>query len=203
MSAQRSHRPWPLKWILVAILVVIVPYTYLRWHYRKPGPAFEPYHDIKDRANTMRLLAAGFQRITVEADRPADPLRAAASATITAAPGGLPTALDATLVDKPILPSDIVSVVAAPTANTMFSYPIDVRCLLPDLKEQPAGAHLYVRGEEVYILPLLEQLDGSLLSRNRDNLVRLIVPAGTLKPGHYRVTLVGSQSSRAWRLEVR
>ncbi len=64
-----------MKWIILALLVVIVPYTFLRWHYRKPGKMFEPYHDIRDRANTARLLAAGFQRVTLVADRPADSSR--------------------------------------------------------------------------------------------------------------------------------
>ena len=54
-----------MKWILLIVLLVIGPYTFLRWHYRKPQPAFEPYHDIKDRANTMRLVSAGWFSLNI------------------------------------------------------------------------------------------------------------------------------------------
>ena len=62
-----------MKWIVLAIVVSLVLYTYLTLHFRKAGPAFRPYADIKDHANTVRLLDAGYQRITVEAELPADP----------------------------------------------------------------------------------------------------------------------------------
>lgn len=203
MPAQRSHRPWPLKSIVLVILLVVVPYTFLRWHYRKPGPAFAPYHDMKDRANTLRLLSAGFQRITLTAERPADSQRAGAAAPLSAVPGGLPAALASTLVDQPMLPSDILSVSAPPSANAMFAYSVELRCTHPDLKQQLAGGHLYVHGEEIFIVPLYEQIAGKLLARTTQDVVRLTAPAGSLKPGHYRVTLVGARSSKAWSLEVR
>src|SRR5438105_3708911 len=62
-AAPKHHEPWPMKWIALAILLFIVPYTYLTLHFRKPGKAFEPYADLSKRANTARLLSAGYQRI--------------------------------------------------------------------------------------------------------------------------------------------
>lgn len=191
-----------MKWILIAILVVIVPYTFLRWHYRKPGHAFEPYHDMKERANTLRLLNAGFQRISLDADRPADPSRGLSPAPAFPAPGGLPAALDTTLVDKPLLPADILAVSAAAHANAMLAYPIELTCTLPDNKQQLGGAQLYLRGEEICIVPVFEKLTGGLLARTRENVIRLTIPAGALKPGRYHVTLVGSRTSKAWTLDV-
>src|SRR5262245_25725972 len=66
MSAARNQRqPWPMKWVVVAILLLIVPYTIITLKYRKAGPAYEPYEDLKNRANVSRLLAAGYQRIPI------------------------------------------------------------------------------------------------------------------------------------------
>src|ERR1041385_8351505 len=107
-AAPKQRQPWPMKWIVVAITVVIVPYTFITLHYRRPDKAFEPYADMKDRANTMRLLSAGFQRVSLAAARPADPVRGAA-ATVQPAPGGIPAALKTTLVDQPLLPAEILS----------------------------------------------------------------------------------------------
>ncbi|MBI4622331.1 MAG: hypothetical protein HY736_03790 [Verrucomicrobia bacterium] len=34
-AAPKDRQPWPMKWIALAILLVIVPYTFLTLHYRK------------------------------------------------------------------------------------------------------------------------------------------------------------------------
>lgn len=192
-----------MKWIAVAILLVIVPYTFIRWHYRKPNRAFEPYADMKNQANTMRLLSAGFQRITLEATRPAEPLAFSALAPISPAPGGLPDILATSLVDPPLLPAEILTVAATQAVNAMFAYPIELTCTSPNQHQQLAGAHLYIRDQAIFIVPLLEKLDGDLLTRSRNSLVRLTVPAGALKPGHYDVTLLAAQNAKAWTLEIK
>ena len=197
-----ERKPWPMKWIVVAIIVVIVPYTFLTLRYRRPGKAFEPYADIKDRANTMRLLSAGYQRLTLDAQRPAFPAGGSAAASVSTAAGGLPAALKTTLVDPPLLPADILSVNAAPTASASTAYSIQFTCTQPDNKQQLAGAELYLRGEEIVITPDFEKLSGGLQTRTRENIIVLTVPAGALKPGRYHVTLAGAQTSRAWTLQV-
>ena len=35
------RKPWPMKWIIVAILVTIIPYTWITLAFRKPNPAHE------------------------------------------------------------------------------------------------------------------------------------------------------------------
>ncbi len=115
---------------------------------------------------------------------------------------GLPATLRESLVDVPQLPTEIVTVSAAPTANSMFAYPIGFKCTLPDNKHQLAGAALYVHGDELVIVPDFDRLSGGLLSRTRESVVRVTVPAGALRPGQYHVTLVGARSSRAWTLQV-
>src|SRR3954465_12627511 len=109
MPAPKDRQPWPMKWIVVAILLVIVPYTIITLKYRKPGKAFEPYQDMKDRTNTARLLSAGYQPLPVPAQRPADRMTPITSATIGTASGGLPSGLKATLVAAPALPNEITT----------------------------------------------------------------------------------------------
>ncbi len=201
MPASKQRQPWPMKWIVVVIVAVLVPYTYLTLHFRKPGPAFEPYHDLQDRANTLRLLSAGFQRVSLGAARPVDPARTTGAATLPA-PGGVPSALRSTLVQSPLLPSEIISVAAAPSTSSGAPYSIYVTCALPDNKQQLSGAELYVRGDEIWITPNFEKLTGGLLARSRETPVLLTVPAGALKPGRYQLTLLGQRSSRAWTLQV-
>lgn len=203
MSALRKDRPlWPMKWIALAILLVIVPYTFLTLYYRKPGPAYRPYQDAQDRANVVRLLSAGYQRITLAAQRPADPVRGAVAAPTSTALGGLPASLVSTLVQKPLLPADILAVTAAPSVSAQQPYAIQFTCTLPDNKQQLAGAELYVKDAEIVITPDFELLTGGLLARSRDSVILLTLPAGSLKAGTYRVTLAGQHSSRAWTLQV-
>jgi hypothetical protein len=177
-------------------------YTFLTLRYRKSERLFRPYQDIRDRANVHRLLDAGYQRVSLEADLPADPVATDSSARTTVAIAGLPSGLRETLVVQPQLPAEILSVSAAPSVNALFAYPIGVKCTLPDNKQQLAGAELYVHGGELIVTPDFERLSGGLLARNRERLIRLTVPAGTLKPGSYHITLIGTQGSRSWTLQV-
>jgi hypothetical protein len=147
-AARRDRKPWPMKWVALTIIIVLVPYTFLTLHYRKKGKAFEPHQDIKERANTLRLLSAGFQRVTLEATRPAERLSLSTTVPTQNTIGGLPSALGSSLIDKPQLPTEIVSVVAAPEANPLLAYPIEFACTLPDNKQQLGGAELYIRDGE-------------------------------------------------------
>jgi len=193
-----------MKWIALAIVLLIGPYTYLRWHFRKPGPAFAPYHDFKERVDVKRLLPAGFQRITVEALRPADTLRLpGGAAAVAATTGGLPADLGNTLVEQPRIPDEILTVTAAATANTLFAYLIEFTCTLPDNHQEPGDTRLYVRNDEIVVVPELDRLSGDLLSRNRENRIRLTVPPGALKPGHYHATISGVRASKSWTFEVK
>lgn len=191
-----------MKWIVLVIVVSLGAYTYLTLHYRKQNPSFQPYEDMKSRANTLRLLSAGFQRVTVSAQRPADPMPVPGGAGINPAPGGLPETLRVTLVEAPRLPGDYPRVTAAATANTLLPYPIHFTCSVGDNHQQLAGAQLYLREDQVYVVPEFEKLNGELLARTRESVVLITVPAGVLKPGQYQVSLVGSHASRTWALQV-
>jgi hypothetical protein len=192
-----------MKWIVVAIILVIVPYTFITLQYRKPGPAFQPYEDMKNRANVVRLLSAGFQRLPIAATRPADGARVPDGAAFAPAPGGLPEDLKKTLVEPVLLPAEIVNVAAAPVANTLMAYEVQLLCTLPDERKQLGGGDLYLRGDQVVLAPTFIAVGDDLVARDRRAPVLFTIPAGTLKPGRYQVTLLGQQSSRTWPLEVR
>lgn len=190
-----------MKWIVIAIILFIGIYTYLTLHYRRPGKAYQPYADMKQRANTGKLLAAGYQRVELPIERPAD--GAVKPNLALPAPGGLPAELKATLVSVPLLPAEVVAANAADTLAGSEPYPIQFRCVAPDDRQQLVGAELYVKGDTIIITPNFQRLAGGLQARTSDTLANLSIPAQTLKPGSYRVTLVGENASRAWLLHVR
>lgn len=192
-----------MKWVALAIVAVLVPYTVLTLHYRKPGPAFRPYEDIKNRANVVRLLSAGYQRIPLLAQRPTDPLRLGTVASVSRAPGGLPADLQSTLVEPPLLPAEILQISAGAIVSGVQSYPIQFTCRLADDKQQLAGADLYLKQDKVVITPTFERVGGGLLTRTREPAVVVTIPAGVLEPGNYRVTVAGTHAGCTWPLEVR
>ncbi|HEY0966595.1 MAG TPA: hypothetical protein VGD88_04320 [Opitutaceae bacterium] len=207
MSARSSaKKPWSLKWVAIIILACIIPYTWITIRYRKPGPAFQPYEDSKNRANVLRLLDAGYQRIAVEALRPADPARTAPAgpaAEVTAAPGGLPPKLSDTLVEIPLMPDRVNTVTAPRESVSTGAYRLQFTCSVPDNKEQLKGAEVYVRDRELTLIPTFEKIEGGLLARTTESVVLLEIPAGTLKPGRYLATIVGARQSQRWNLDVR
>jgi hypothetical protein len=198
-----DRQPWPMKWVVLVIVVCITAYTILTLRFRKQEPAFRPYEDMQKRANVARLLSAGYQRIAVNAERPADANRAPNGATISAAAGGIPAELRATLVITPLLPSEILSVTAAASTPADQGYAIQFTCTVPDDKQQLGGAELYLRGEQLILVPRFEHIGGDLFTRSRAAAGLITVPPGALKPGRYDVTLVAERTSRAWSLEVK
>lgn len=207
MSARSSaKKPWSLKWVAIVILACIIPYTWITIRYRKPGPAFQPYEDSKNRANVMRLLDAGYQRVAVDALRPADPAKTApagAKAEAAVAPGGLPPRLSETLVEIPLMPDRVNSVTALREAAAGSAYRLQFTCTVPDNKEQLSGAEVYLRDRELTLIPTFEKIEGGLLARTAESVVLIEIPAGTLKPGRYVATLVGARQSQRWNLDVR
>jgi hypothetical protein len=199
---QKQRKPWKMRWVVLSIVVFIPIYTYLTLHYRRPGPAFAPYGDMRDRADVLRLLKGGYQRVALEARRPAD-LPSLPAAPAEPGPGGLPESLKKTLVETPLMALDVTAVSAPAQAVSSIDYPVLVTFALRDNKRQLSGAHLYVREGEVVIVPDFEPLGGALLARTREGTALLTVPPGVLKPGTYRATVVGEKTSRAWSLTVR
>ena len=192
-----------MKWILIAIILIIVPYTYLTLRYRRPGPAFQPYEDMKNRANVSRLLEAGFRRIVIPTQQPADGTRPRDGAVIATIAGGWPAELRSTLVETPILPTEITNIAAASRANTLQPYEVQFTCSLPDDKKQLGGAELYIRDESVVIAPTFEPVAGTLQTRMPRTEVLLTIPAGVLAPGSYKITLVAERASASWSVEVK
>ena len=202
-----NRKPWPLKWVFVVILACIVPYTILTLKYRKTPPPFQPYEDSKQRANVNRLLDAGYQRLQVAAERPADPQLLVGSlrelAALSEAAGGLTAGLAATLVEIPELPLSFGTVAASGATSAQSAYPVVFTCKLGDQKHQLVGAQVFVREGSVVIVPQFEPLNGELTARSKESSVVITLPGGALKPGTYTVHLAAQEKSRQWKLEVR
>jgi len=207
MSAA-SRKPWPLRWIVLTILLVIVPYTILTLKFRKPGHAFEPYADMKAQANVNRLLDAGYRRLTLPAERPAVPYPAATlnrgkPAQSIPAPGGLPTPLGETLVEIPRMPAAYRELTAPAEINTLQPAQIQFVCQVDSDKEQLGGADIFLHDSSVVIVPYFETIVGALQVRTRDSVVLITLPAGLLPVGAHTVTLAGARESLRWTLQVR
>lgn len=206
MSDPLNRKPWPMKWVILAIIACVIPYTWITLKYRKPGPAYQPYEDSKQRANVIRLLDAGYQRITVHAERPADPeqlvRRMHTLAEVTAAPGGLTQELEDTLVEVPRLPLSFGDVSAPGRTAGLMPYPVVFTCKLGDRKHQLAGAHVFLREKTLVIVPQFEAISGELSARSMESPVAITIPGGTLKEGRHTVLLAGSEESRQWTVDV-
>jgi len=191
-----------MTWIAVAIVVFIIGYTVITLQFRKPNPSYQPYHDLKSRGETHNLLTAGFRRIAVPAAQPAEPGAVGAHAEIQPRPGGLPATLKELLFDPPNLPAGYREVRAPATVAALMPCLIQFDCVQGDPHRQPGGAAVYVKDDTVLIVPEYDPLNGDLRTRRDPALVQLTLPAGTLAPGNYDVTLIGAEASAAWTLQV-
>ena len=163
-----------MKWIILAMILFVAPYTYLTLHYRKPGPGYQPYQDAREKT---RIAQVGYKRVTLRAARPAD-TRSVINGSAVAAPGGLPADLAATLLVKPLLPEAIGDVAAPTAAAGEDSYRIQFSCTLSDSQQQLGGAQFYVKGAEVFVLVDFERLESGLVARSRQDVIELAAPPG-------------------------
>ena len=195
-------KPWSMKWIALAIILFMAGYTVVTLQYRKPNKAYEPFNDMKERGQTRNLLTAGYQRIPVRIDRPTNPHRHESTVDAKTIPGDIPHTLRESLFDQPAMADSYEQLNAPEHANTLMPYILSVQSITADLKHQITAAFVYVRGDRIFIIPEIEKLEGGLLTRRRDNTMRLIIPGGAFKPGDYQVTLAGAKSSLTWALQV-
>ena len=196
-----------MKWIVIAIVAFIAVYTAITLSFRKPGRAYQPYQDAKDKAVVQRLESAGFSRISANAERPADQRNAgltvsSAPAVVTDSLGGLPSELRETLLDQPRLAQAFGQVNAPAEANRLLPYTIQFACASADNKQLLSNTYAYAREQEIVIVPEFEKIEGELLARTRETAVTLTIPGGTLQPGTYQVTLAGERGSKRWALVV-
>jgi hypothetical protein len=204
-----ARKPWPLRWIVASILLFIVPYTYVNLKFRKTDKAFEPYADMKEQANVKRLLDAGYVRVRIRAERPAPPLPATEivpagdlGPALAPAPAGLPEALASTLVEPPRLPAAYAGLATPLTLPAQSPLRLQFTALLETDHEQLGGAEVFVREDQIVIVPTFEPVPGALRSRTREDLVLLTLPAGVLAPGRHEIFLPGSRESLRWSVLV-
>jgi hypothetical protein len=188
-----------MKWIVLAIALFVVLYSYLNLHFRKPGPEYQPYQDSRQRA---QLEKVGYQRITARVDRPSDPKPIPNTAPVFPAPGGLPADLLGTFSTPPLMPAEIGAVGAAGALDPTETYSIQFSCTESDNLREVVGAHLYFKAGEIIALPDSEPLAEGLVARTRAAVIRIRVPPGAIPPGTYQVTLVGAEASKSWTLQV-
>jgi hypothetical protein len=194
-----ARQPWPMKWIVLAIIVFIAAYSYLTLHFRKPGPSYEPFQDYRLR---QRLEQAGYSRLTLHPRWPSDPKPLRPDLAIAPAAGGLPADLRAAFPSPPLLPAEIGAVEAAPSASDTEPYEIRFLSTVADNHQVLAEAKLYFRPGQLYIVPGCEPLAGELTARSRSVLTEISLPPAALPAGTYRAILVGARSARAWTVQV-
>ena len=189
------------------IVVCLALYTFATLHFRKREPAYQPYHDTKERIAISRLESAGYQRIYASAERPADPKSTAAAlrgplSEIIAAPGGLDSELKQTLIETPQLPALCTDVRAPREAQAMLPYSFQFTCSSSNNKQLLSGTYVYVKDQSIMIVPDFEKISGELLARTPVSVVQVTLPAGTLSTGTFHATLISSQESKQWEIQV-
>jgi hypothetical protein len=206
-SARPPPKILPLRWVVVAIVVFIAGYTFLRLHYGKRDRSFEPYHDLGERFTVEHLLAQGYHRIPVTIQRPAEPLPAdrlaPAPAEVLDTLGGLPAEIRGALAFPPTLPDAITLVTAPRAVAPAADYRLQFACAQPDNSTQIRDAYLYRKDQRLYLVPDFEKLTGQLLARSRDSTVLASFSTQGLAPGRYTLVLCGGRRSKSWSFVVR
>lgn len=194
-----------MRWVVAAILVFIIAYTWINLLYRKPGRAFEPAHDLAERAAARRLLKLGYRRIPVSLEFPASAPEAfaAGSAFVADAAGGPGAELKGALAELPALPAHITAAAAPREVAAGADYRLYFRCAQSGLNMQISDAVLYHKGGRLSLLPDFEVIPGELLVRSNESGVLASFPVKGLAPGRYTLTVAGAIASKRWEFTVK
>jgi len=205
MTARPTPKPWPMKWIVVAIVVFAAGYTAVNFYFRKPGKAYRPYQDAQDRATTARLLAAGWHKLPVDSRRPVEkPSVDDTPAAITRAAVGLGLDLAPNFAEQPKLVDTIDRVVAPAGVAHGSDYSAYFTASVPSQKAQVGDLTLYRKGNDLVLIPSTEPLPGkALMNRWSDSTYCVNFSTAQLPPGRYSVRLVAKGPAAAWSFTVR
>ncbi|MBI2812894.1 MAG: hypothetical protein HYX71_01260 [Opitutae bacterium] len=198
-------KPWPMKWIVAAIVLFVAGYTVVNLCFRKSGRPYRPYQDAQDRATTARLLAAGWQKLPVDARRPAEkPASDDTPAAITRAAVGLGPDLATKFAETPRLLASIDKVVAPEAVAHGADYTAYFTATLTTQKAQVGDLALYRRGTELVLIPTTEALPGKeLMSRWSDSTYCVNFSTASLPPGRYQARLVAKGPAAAWSFTIK
>jgi len=194
-----------MKWVVVTIGVFVVGYTVVNLYFRKPGRAYRPYQDAQDRATTARLLAAGWQKMPVDARRPVEkPATDDVPAAVTRSAVGLGPDLLANFAEQPKLLTSIDRVVAPASVARGSDYNAYFTASISSQKAQVGDLALYRKGTELVLIPSTEPLPGKdLMSRWRDSTYCVNFSTTGLPPGRYEVRIVAQGPAATWSFTVR
>ncbi|MDR1280381.1 MAG: hypothetical protein LBK99_06125 [Opitutaceae bacterium] len=203
-SARRTRGPWPMKWVALAILVCIVPYTWISLRYRKEAPSYEP-------AQAQAGRAGNHQHLVLEAEHPAPPRDELppdafiiGRAMPTPIPAGLPEGLLKIIGIEPRLPESVAAVSTPAEVTAMAPVRIRFSCRVASDRDVLGGTEIYIKENAIVILPTFEELEGELAVRSRNEPVLVTLPAGILKAGvTYDVRLMAASNGFAWNWVVR
>ena len=204
-SARPTPKPWPMKWIVVAIVIFVVGYTAVNFWFRKPGKTYRPYQDAQDRATVARLLAAGWQKMPVDTRRPIEkPATDDTPAAVTREFPGLGVDLADKFAEKPRLLATIDKVTAPAGVSHGDDYSLYFTASLSDLKAQVGELTLFRHGSELVLIPTLEGLPGKeLMSRWNDSSYSATFSTTSLPTGRYSARIVAQGPAAAWSFTVR
>lgn len=204
-TGKRPPKPWPMKWIILSIVVFVAGYTVVNLYFRKPGSGYRPYQDAQDRATTARLLAAGWHKLPVDLRRPMEkPTADATPAAVSRGATGLGLDFEPNFAEKPRLTASIDRVVAPAAVARGEDYSFFFTASLANLKGQLGDLTLYQRGQEFVLVPAVESLPGTqLMSRWPDSNYAATFATATLPPGRYTVRLVARGPAATWSFTVK
>ncbi len=206
MSAARpTPKPWPMKWIIAAIVVFVVGYTVVNLYFRKPGKAYRPYQDANDRATTARLLAAGWHKLPLDTRRPLEkPALEAPAAPISHGAVGLGLDFAPNFAEAPKLLASIDKVTAPAEVARGQDYSLHFTASVTDQHLQLGELTLYQRGNDLVLVPETEKLPGQqLMTRWNDSTYAVTFATTALPPGRYAARIVARGPAATWSFTVK
>lgn len=193
---------WP---IVVAIVVCLVGYTYVRLNFAKQQRAHEPYADSQRRVGLAQLEAAGWQHLDIDYTATEAGPAGAAHVAVATTPGLPETIAELRQLTNENWHFPIEYTAVESSAETKRGNPLTVAFTaeLDRSRVQIVGFDLFRKDSTVLVLPRWTGLPTTTNQGAPQATGSLAIPTESIPPGTYTLILPALKQSSQWTVEIR
>ncbi len=201
-SRKPARQPWPLWPVAVAIVISLAGYTYFRLAYAKTAKPHEPFADNQRRVESDKLKAAGWERTDAAYEAVVElPAAEAAVRALVIRPEAAEN-LHQLSTENWHLPVEYTALAAPARLAAGGNCTLHFQAELDQARAHIVDFDCYRKESDLVLLPRWEPYPEELTPRRPRTTGRITIPAATLPPGTYRVTLPALKQSSQWDLVV-
>lgn len=197
-----ERKPWPMSGVVIAIVICLAGYTYVRLKYAKEDHGHEPFAKAYARRESEKLKAAGWVRFDAQWERDVEVPPANAPMQFGDARAPLWEELFKASTENFHLPIDFTRVSAPARIAVAEPLVVNFEAEIDGARVRIHSFDVYHKAGDLVFVPRWEQIPSEMVPADLKSRGRITLPAGKLAAGKYHVRLQALKRSSEFDVEV-